>query len=192
MSRARLRRRHVTGALPAACLLGPWAWLGAPGVPVAGLVLAGLAVLCYPVAALCSPGFPACLVPRQSRANWRHRRDYAACKGGTVPGWLHRIVIIAYLGRCAARRLGGCAGGPEVDHKIPRAVGGLGWFPNLAVLCNRHNAIASDYWVSKDGWVNYHPWPGYRDEQLAARIRAVERWRACNPLRWVLAALALR
>jgi len=189
----RFRRRHVTGALPAAVLLGPWAWLGAPGVPVAGILLCSAALLCYPAAALCSPGFPACLAPRQSRADWRHRRDRGEQRSGRVPAWLRRIVILAYLGRCAARKLDDpCAGGPEVDHVIPWAVGGLSWFPNLRVLCQHHNKIASDYWVSRDGFVNYHPWPGAADAALAARIRRAEKWRGRNPLRWVLAALALR
>jgi hypothetical protein len=187
--RARLRRRHVTGLAPAALLLGPWAWLGVPGGGTAGLVLAGLAVLAYPPAVLMSPGFPACLVPRQSRA--RHRAGKPR-PSSAMPSWLHRVALIADLRRCAFRRHHRCEGPPEVDHVCPQASGGLATIINAVVLCHTANMIKSDYWQDRDGYEHYNPWPGYSDKAMAARILACERRARLNPLRYARAVLALR
>lgn len=184
MSRA--RRRRVTGLAPAAVMLGSWGAMGTPGGTAAAAVLAGLCVVSYPLAALSSPGIPACLVTPRTRAGWRHRRPRPS---HVVPEWMRRLVLRADRRRCVMRH--GCSDGLEVDHVRPYAGGGLAWMWNLRTLCTRHNQVKSDYWRDRDGYEHYHPRPGYSDIGLARDVLRAEKRARWYPLRYLIAVLAV-
>lgn len=44
---------------------------------------------------------------------------------------------------CAHRHRGPCAGGLELDHRVPHAEGGTDTLDNLQWLCKRHHAMKS-------------------------------------------------
>jgi hypothetical protein len=144
-----------------------WAW-GDGGVSWvvtaiwAGVVL--LAVVCWR---------PSLLSPRHWRMRRRKWRKWAGKSGRGKPPTraVYRAVMAADGRRCV---FCGSADRPQWDHIFPDALGYRATKGNGAVLCWVHNRVKSDYHVDRHGRVNYHPWPGYADRDLAAAILARE------------------
>ena len=205
--RSRWRRRHGRKALfGTAAVLAVAGW-AAPGEMVL-LAAAGLL-------ALFLLGVPALtlLAPRSWRIryrHWEHRPFFWApygrehARSARIPARVDRAVRAADRNRCVAGpflwRAGlpaqeaGCRGRREVDHVVPWAAGGRARRRNLALLCQFHNDVKSNYSVDRDGYVHYRPftmiYPDANNRVLAAMVLEAELRARRRPGRWVRAELA--
>jgi hypothetical protein len=169
-----------------------------PVMVAGGLIMLVIRVVYLAVLAVAFAGKVALilLVPRRTRSRYRQLHGREGARSADISPRQHRRVAAADRGRCVARRLGSCAGGPnsffEDDHGVPWIAGGFTWLPNLFLTCHFHNQTKSNWNRDKDGYVHYRPsrWGGVNDPALAEAIRECERRAARNPLRYLRAVLA--
>jgi hypothetical protein len=185
-------RRSMVPCISAVAGVLPWARFHEPGHVYGLAVCALLALVLLPTLLLFVvfgvPYLTAGLIPREWRANYRHRYDRADQKSARIPAWLRRATLAADRHRCAH------CGSPDrlqIDHVIPWSLGGLTALFNLVTLCDVCNRTKSNYWVRRNGTVCYKPFPGLNRLNVAAAITVSERRRRLNPLRWVWAAHSL-
>jgi 5-methylcytosine-specific restriction endonuclease McrA len=164
--------------------------MNAPGAVAVAAVMLLVAVAWRPV------GLPWALFPRRWRRAYRSFRKHPPWWLPAKPRARQRSSRISKRLRAQALRADrrrcvycGLAADLQVDHIVPWALGGLTCLWNVAVLCQRHNAVKSSYWKSPEGRVYYRPWRDAGDLTMAAAIVRRERWHRLSP--WRLARLFL-
>lgn len=191
-------RRRASGRLarfapvPPAGVL-PWAAAGKP-LHAAGMLIAVAAiVLGIAWARMYVPHGRSALgllAGRTLRAVHRHRHGRDRCPSADISKGLRRMALAACRRRCVYGI--DCRGAIQLDHYRPWSLGGLTALANLMGLCAYHNKVKSNYWVTRDGYVIYHPMKGADKPVLAAEILAAERRARRHPRHWLMvAAVAL-